>query len=71
MVTPPGLEPEMTGPKPVVLPITPRGNYRTRRQNQPSAGGEYSNDIGAVEGPQRPSRRACSIRESRVFVDQA
>jgi hypothetical protein len=26
LVTPPGLEPGKTGPKPVVLPITPRGN---------------------------------------------
>lgn len=25
VITPSGLEPEMTGPKPVVLPITPRG----------------------------------------------
>ena len=71
MVTPPGLEPEMTGPKPVVLPITPRGNGRTRKQKHPSAGGEYSNDLGDVEGPQRPSRRARSIKESRVLVDQA
>ena len=31
LVTPSGLEPEMTGPKPVVLPITPRGSRRAGR----------------------------------------
>jgi hypothetical protein len=62
VVTPPGLEPEPLGPKPSVLPITPRG---TASPPRPSSGVSALASSSLVLAPRRTIRRGtASVREA-------